>query len=308
MPVNIRRRRFALTFFTPPDFDIVDSIGYFLSAEEKCQTTGNIHWQSYIEINKIMGLSAIKQTVNDQKVHVEVCKGNQKKNIDYCKKGEQSHAEWVAHGIHGPNYGKNLKIYREFGAPKEQGQRTDINQACEIIKTLKRPRDGYECEFVRPIMAKYPKFYEGYFRHTHVYTEPYNPRTPWQREVIEIVSGEPYERKIHWYWSEKGRMGKTTLCRALVDHHGACFLGTGHNNVLHAYKEEPVAVFNFPRDTDQEHVSYTAMESLKDGIYFSPKYDSHFKRFKPPHVFVFCNFAPDESKLSPDRLIITNVD
>ena len=50
------------------------------------------------------------------------------------------------------------------------------------------------------------------------------------------------------------------------------------------------------------------MESFKNGRFFSPKYGSCLKRFKPPHVVVFANYMPDLEKLSMDRWDIMDLD
>ena len=48
-------------------------------------------------------------------------------------------------------------------------------------------------------------------------------------------------------------------------------------------------------------MSYSAIESLKDGLLFSGKYEGGVKLFPPPHVVIFANFLPDMTKLSIDR-------
>jgi len=54
-------------------------------------------------------------------------------------------------------------------------------------------------------------------------------------------------------------------------------------------------------------VVYEVIELLHNGYVCSGKYDSKSFRFAPPHVFVFANFAPDETTLSADRWKITNI-
>lgn len=50
------------------------------------------------------------------------------------------------------------------------------------------------------------------------------------------------------------------------------------------------------------------IEQIKNGIYFSGKYESQMKYDKPPHVVVFSNTMPDQSKLSADRWNIVFLD
>jgi len=51
-----------------------------------------------------------------------------------------------------------------------------------------------------------------------------------------------------------------------------------------------------------EYLQYSFLESVKDGMIFSPKYDSTTKFMEQKcHVVVMCNELPDISKLSRDR-------
>lgn len=67
-----------------------------------------------------------------------------------------------------------------------------------------------------------------------------------------------------------------------------------------------IVIFGLPRSME-DYVSYEAIESVKDGIFFSGKYESGMCLFKPPHILIFANFMPDESKLSSDRWRITRL-
>lgn len=51
----------------------------------------------------------------------------------------------------------------------------------------------------------------------------------------------------------------------------------------------------------ENYVSYEAIESVKDGIFFSGKYESGMTIFNQPHIICFANFAPDIGKMSSDR-------
>jgi len=68
-----------------------------------------------------------------------------------------------------------------------------------------------------------------------------------------------------------------------------------------------MAIFGYAR-SKENYISYEALEEIKDGLFFSGKYESGMVCINPPHVVVLCNFAPDESKLSKDRWVIKNID
>ena len=73
------------------------------------------------------------------------------------------------------------------------------------------------------------------------------------------------------------------------------------NNVL------DVLIINVPR-CNENHVSYAAMEEIKDGLIYSGKYEGGFANIEHPHVIVVSNFAPELSKLSEDRWNILKID
>ena len=43
------------------------------------------------------------------------------------------------------------------------------------------------------------------------------------------------------------------------------------------------------------------MEAIKNGCFFSGKYESGMVRFNSPHILVFANEPPERTKLSQDR-------
>lgn len=130
----------------------------------------------------------------------------------------------------------------------------------------------------------------------------------WQREVVDMCSDSPDDRSIYWYWESEGCRGKTSLAKYLCVHNDALFVSGKKNDILYAAanKDTSVYLIGYSRDKE-EYVSYDALECLKDGLYFCSKYESNMIVRNSPHVVVFANFPPDESKLSLDRWIIKNI-
>lgn len=131
---------------------------------------------------------------------------------------------------------------------------------------------------------------------------------PWQQQIKDIIATEPDARTIHWYWEPNGKTGKTHFAKHLWLHHDVCFLqNSKKSDLAYAYNGERIVVLNLPR-TSEDFVSYDAIESLKDGMIFSSKYESGAKVFDNPHLIVFANFPPETSKLSEDRWNIIEID
>lgn len=128
----------------------------------------------------------------------------------------------------------------------------------------------------------------------------------YQKRVIELALGPVHPREIYWFWEPKGNTGKSTLVKHLVLKHDALLLGSNSRDCYFALakrdaeRDIKIVVFDINR-ASYNNISYNALESTKNGLAFSGKYESCQICFNTPHVFVFCNFEPDYSKLSLDR-------
>jgi len=119
---------------------------------------------------------------------------------------------------------------------------------------------------------------------------------------ILIAETEPDDRTIYWYWCEKGKSGKTTFAKYLSYHYGAIPLEGKKNDILFTAAEYDSNIYIFDLERSMEgHVSYAALEKIKNGFYMVGKYEGKPIIRNSPHVIVFANFAPDEEKLSQDR-------
>lgn len=130
----------------------------------------------------------------------------------------------------------------------------------------------------------------------------------WQRDVLEELRTEPDERTINWYWEDVGGVGKTTLCKYICTKFEGVIICDGKksdifnqvNMTLENCQTPKIIIMDVPR-TMEDHVSYGTLENLKNGLLFSGKYEGGQCLFECPHVFVFANFPPDETKMSADR-------
>ncbi len=139
----------------------------------------------------------------------------------------------------------------------------------------------------------------------------------WQKILLNIFNeDEPDDRKIYWYWSEKGKTGKTTFARYLHRKYGFIALSGRAADMKHNITEYQKTnsctphgiVVNIPRSVDSGFISYTGFEEIKDMFFFSGKYEGGMVDGNPPHLIVFANEPPDRSKMSDDRWIIKDLD
>jgi len=103
--------------------------------------SGTPHLQGYAECKTPIKFDTFVKHCHD--VNVEKRMGPAKAASDYCKKGEQSHDEWKALNVNGPNYGLNADVFEE-GMCSNQGKRNDIETCTDMINEGKRMREVAE--------------------------------------------------------------------------------------------------------------------------------------------------------------------
>lgn len=135
---------------------------------------------------------------------------------------------------------------------------------------------------------------------------------PWQQFVIDIIEKEPDDRTVHWFWEDKGNVGKSKLAKYLVVKHQALFIDEGKKSDLMNlafntnWDNTNILVIDIPRD-NHNGTSYKSIEAIKNGMICNTKYETGVKVFNSPHIIVFCNYPPDTTKLSADRWKIYNI-
>lgn len=139
------------------------------------------------------------------------------------------------------------------------------------------------------------------------------PPLPWQQKVIDICKTKPDRRTIHWFWSEEGNVGKTSLGMWLYDNLGA-YVAQGRvqdatyemgQMQLAGMALPKIVVMDIPRVV--EHISYTALELIKNGMFKATKFKPVTVRMPSPHVIVFANRPPDLSAMSADRWSVVDI-
>lgn len=261
--------------------------GKYLVYQRERGENGTEHFQGYVEMVKRATLSTMKAWL--PRAHFERRRGTQKQARDYCMKEESR--------VGGP---WELGTYVEMFA----GKRSDIAEVRDFLMAGGSKRDAF-LEFPE-VAARYPRYVDSVVQIARdaqfsVNVE-FEPKFEWQQRVLDFVGGDVCSRTILWVYDPFGNSGKTFLARHLVDAYGAFYSNGGKGaDICYAYDGEPVAVFDYVRDS-KDFVNYGVIEQLKNGILTSSKYESRTKRFKVPHVIVFANFMCEEGKFSADRL------
>lgn len=139
----------------------------------------------------------------------------------------------------------------------------------------------------------------------------FKPRN-FQQDIIDIALGSPDRRTIYWFYDPEGNSGKTILTEYLTLFHGAIVTGLKPNDMKHAIvryqeitKHSPTIIcLNMARSAKFNQMAAIGIEEIKDGVFFSGKYDSaSYVAANKAHVFVFSNEDPKPYKrfFSSDR-------
>ena len=141
---------------------------------------------------------------------------------------------------------------------------------------------------------------------------------PIQLEIADkyIEDEDPlFGRYLHWYYEETGNWGKSQTATYMIDQMGATEVSGNKKDVTFGICKliektgqcPPIVIVDIPRDC-ASYVSYGGLEKIKDGKFFSEKYESGMCRFNRPHIVCFANEPPQYEKMSLDRWKVWNVD
>lgn len=132
---------------------------------------------------------------------------------------------------------------------------------------------------------------------------------PWQKEVLDIISGPSDSRTIHWFYGP-GNIGKSSIADWILLHENASLVldywpddMRDFMNIIAEYMPR-VVVWDIPMAGEMKgRKTATYLEKCKRQGYMSTKY--HGTKLwldQPPHCIVFANTEAAYLKLSPDRL------
>lgn len=131
---------------------------------------------------------------------------------------------------------------------------------------------------------------------------------PWQASVWEILQVPSDYRTIHWIYESVGNTGKSSISKAIVCELNALILagkGADMKYGIVSYFEKKgvypdIIIIDIPR-SNLEYVSYCGIEEIKNGCFFSGKYESGMCVFPNPKIVCFANEPPKWHKVSRDR-------
>lgn len=254
---------------------------YIIYGYEICPHTGSHHLQGYVYFDCARSFKAVAKLLD---CHIAVAKGAPEQNYDYCSKD-------------GNFYERGLRPLSDKAKGANEKQRwIDAWNAAVAGDFDAIPRD------LR--IRHYDTFQRIHKDHRPAPSlEPITEFRPWQKKLFDEIAGPVDPRKIIWYYDPVGSKGKSRFTtHMIINKLATCIPSDGLPKDIALLIDRPrCVIFDYCRDTLHTNVQYAFMEALKDGRCFSPKYHSTYEFFPQPHVIVFSNMMPDETKFSADR-------
>lgn len=306
----------TLNNYTPEELEHIrtcvskpDSKVKYVTFNQEIGENGTPHLQIYAQAYEKLSVKAWHGQLGDRISNI-VPTLSQERSIKYCQ-GFVWNPETSKYDAK-----KGSTQFEEYGKAPSQGSRTDLHEA--RAEVLKRPLnqimlDGdhastiasHYCYFkdLDQLAISDRAFKAARLEH-NTYMET-RVRLPWEHILDDIISKPPCKRTIHWFVDTQGETGKTVNAKNLLFNHDAFYCTGGKaSDIAHAYKNQPVVVFNLVASQDKDTITYLykVLEEFKDGIMTSGKYNSTVKVFKIPHVIVMSNDWPDETKMKKARL------
>lgn len=242
---RFRRWCFTLNNYTPEHEEYLKGFGeasYILYGYEKAPKTGTPHLQGYMEFDDKVSMSHIKSELGIQKIALFQCKGNQKQNIAYCMKGGN---------------------YVEFGKPKQQGRRRDIESVKADILDGKKKAQDVVLEYGG--IQMYSKYKAG--------LEAAERIAERNKSVFRVAP------KTIWLWGPTG-VGKSKSVADILEANGT----TRIENVYRWAPEEWQDLYEGQKivwiDEFRGQIKYEQLLSMCDRYYYGIK-----RRNRPPVAF-----------------------
>lgn len=279
-----------LSKLSPASIELSENPPDYLIWQEEKGESGTPHLQGFVSLNKKQRISAVKKVVGDR-ARIAVANGTPDQSRKYCSK------------IDTRKEGTEPRVYGNLPS-SEQGKRNDITayrDACrEGEMTLKRAFEDHE-----GIACRYPRFIKACMNvYAVVPSVEEHPLYDWQKALTERLEKPPGDREIIFVVDNEGNHGKTYFAKRYCALHpdSTQYMETGKKHDMSYALEIGIRVLfvNVTR-MQVENIQYSFLEAVKDGMVFSPKYESHLKKLEKVHVVVLMNQDPDMTLLSNDR-------
>jgi hypothetical protein len=157
---EFRKRYVCFTLFEEPNID-TEKVQYYIYQKEICPTTGQAHYQGYIELKPRVRLrfeTWKRDVFQSNKVHIEARKGTQEQAINYCRKLETRapDSEPVVFGQPGPTPGERTDLERFMEEAKSGSSMYELRQTQpEVCAKYHSFTQAFVCDVQREVVPRW---------------------------------------------------------------------------------------------------------------------------------------------------------
>lgn len=261
---------------------------YLCYQQEIAPTNGTPHLQGYAVFPKLLRLTGVKKILGTR-IHAVLSNGSPSSNRAYCSK----------------EGGVNFSEFGDIPADPKRGKRTDFERfqtaVSEGLRCKRKAREEYP-----DLVAKYPRWCYDILADQKELKVEEHPLREWQQDLADRLSEPPDDRKIIFVVDPTGNTGKTWFAKHYTKYNDdAQFMEPSKKaDMAYALQDTLRVLFiNVTRTSDTANLDYlySFVESVKDGMVFSPKYESRMKYYDKVHVVIMMNMEPNMDLLSHDR-------
>lgn len=132
---------------------------------------------------------------------------------------------------------------------------------------------------------------------------------PWCRQVLTILTETPHPRDIWWIW-DKGNTMKSRFQKYLHRSHDAVIVSGNRSDMKngittwikeHKGESPKIIIINIPKNEKVDRISWPGIEEIKDGFFYSGKYEGGWADYNRPHVVMFANVRAPVHTLVKDK-------
>lgn len=287
---------FTLNNYTPENVDLLSApiagVDYIVFGREVGENgtphlQGTVCFQNRLRLNQVVRLLG--------QAHYTVTR-NLSSSIDYCKKD----GDFTEVGARPADGRKSTKA-----KDKETDDLEDFkNTVKEGVTDMKLLREQHS-----EVVARYPQFVRDYVKdQRELPSVTAFPLREWQQTLYSKLILAPDDREIIFIVDATGNQGKSWFARYFMQlHENSQIIIPGRKADMALVVREDVKTFFFdcPRSKQGDFIQYDFLEEMKNGLIFSPKYESKLKYIPKAHIVVLMNEHPDMTKLSRDRYSVT---
>ena len=233
-----------------------------------------------------MSFTAIKESLNNNSIYIELQTGTQQQAIDYYKKEDPQTFE--------------------FGKPQKPGKSKKIDEEMAEIKDMfNEGKTADDILTEKPIFYRYASFIKKYDRIVKEKKQQEKLKN-WanslqlndRQKELSLAIQNQNDAQITWIYDQKGNTGKTIWSKYMtISQKAITFPDTQY---IYAYNGEPIVIID-TLSSVRTKINYTALKDLKNGIVTAGRYKPTFKFFAIPKIIVLANFLPETFEIPINR-------